>query len=67
MVRVSGSGSGIYVFSSCEGKLGEASRLVMVTIEKAVGEGSIPAAHVAVRRADSMVLAARESTLFLLT
>ena len=67
MVRVSGLGSGIYVFSSCEGKLGEASGLIVVTVEKAVGEGSIPAAHVAVRKADSMVLAARESTLFLLT
>jgi hypothetical protein len=55
VVRVSGLGSGIYVFSGCEGKLGEASGLVVVTVEKVVG------------KADSMVPAASESTLFLLT
>jgi hypothetical protein len=67
VVRVSGLVSGIYVFSSCEGKFGEAaSGLVVVTVEKAVGEGGIPAARRVVGEADLMVPTAGKSTLFFL-
>ena len=68
MVRVSRLGSVIYVFSSCEGKFGEAaSGLVVVTVEKVVGEGGVPTASRVVGEADLMVPVLGESNLFLLT
>ena len=58
----------IYVFSSCEGKFGEAaSGLVVVTVKKAVGQGGVTTARRVVGEADLMVQASAESTLFLLT
>jgi hypothetical protein len=43
-----------------------ASGLVMVTVEKAVGEGGVPVARQVVGEANSMVPAAGKSTLFFL-